>query len=42
MIAKSSWSKKAISISSPEDNEEALYEYFPLSLDDWLVLPFYY
>ncbi|RAL62525.1 hypothetical protein DID88_005090 [Monilinia fructigena] len=36
VIAKSSLSKKAISISSPEDNEEALYEYFPLSLDDWM------
>ncbi|QSZ30282.1 hypothetical protein DSL72_004804 [Monilinia vaccinii-corymbosi] len=34
--AKSGSSKTAISISSPEDNEEALYEYFPLSLDDWM------
>lgn len=23
---------------SPEDDEEQLYEYFPLSLDDWWVL----
>ena len=23
---------------SPEDDEEQLYEYFPLSLDDWYVL----
>lgn len=38
--AKNSWSKKATSVGSPEDNEEALYEYFPLSLDDWLVLHF--
>ncbi|KAM3066897.1 hypothetical protein ACMFMG_007043 [Clarireedia jacksonii] len=28
--------KKMLSVSSPEDNEEALYEYFPLSLDDWM------
>lgn len=34
--AKTSSSKKAISVGSPEDNEEALYEYFPLSLDDWM------
>ncbi|KAI9650189.1 hypothetical protein NHQ30_000202 [Ciborinia camelliae] len=35
--AKVGWSKKATSMSSPaEDNEEALYEYFPLSLDDWM------
>lgn len=40
--AKTGWPKKAISMGSPEDNEEALYEYFPLSLDDWLVLPFRY
>ncbi|KAF7928575.1 uncharacterized protein EAE98_005631 [Botrytis deweyae] len=33
---KIGWSKKAISVGSPEDNEEALYEYFPLSLDDWM------
>lgn len=37
---KIGWSKKPISVGSPEDNEEALYEYFPLSLDDWLVSHF--
>lgn len=25
---------------SSEDDEEQLYEYFPLSLDDWWVIPF--
>jgi hypothetical protein len=27
--------KKMVSMNSPENNEEALYEYFPLTLDDW-------
>ncbi|PQE31049.1 acid phosphatase protein [Rutstroemia sp. NJR-2017a WRK4] len=29
-------SKKMVSMNSPENNEEALYEYFPLTLDDWM------
>jgi hypothetical protein len=31
----STTAKKMVSMNSPENNEEALYEYFPLTLDDW-------